>query len=180
MHSQRVRVLVGALCAFVAAVACVRGTRTSERPIVRTGAQGATPLVGAWRLVAILDSLPDGHTASWMGARPQGLLVYAADGHMAAQIMNPDRPRFAGHGAAAPDGTVRAAYDTYYAYYGRYTVFPDSQVVVHHVDGSLEPAEVGLDYRRPYRLDGDRLQIRSAPERGGVRYHRWLTWERAR
>jgi len=146
----------------------------------RQAAAGAEALVGAWRLVSILDSLPDGRTASWMGEHPQGLLVYDARGHMAAQIMNPSRPRFAAHGAAASDSAVRAAYDTYYAYYGRYTVFPDSQVVVHHVEGSLEPAEVGLNHRRPYRLEGDRLRIRSTPERGGVRYHRWLTWERAR
>jgi hypothetical protein len=179
-------ILLPVLAGTVFAAACVRGSSAcpgSGDPAAvgdRAVAGGAAALVGAWRLVSIVDSLPDGTTASWMGEHSQGLLVYDATGHVAAQVMNPARPRFAGHGATASDSAVRAAYDTYYAYFGRYTVFPDSQLVVHHIEGSLRPAEVGVHYRRPYELAGDRLRLRTRPQANGVRYHRWLTWERTR
>ena len=81
-----------------------RGAAADDR-----GVPEAAGLVGASRLAALVDSLPVVTTASWMGTRPQGLLVYAADGYMAAQIMNPDRSHFAGHAASAPDAAVRAA-----------------------------------------------------------------------
>ena len=174
--------LAGALaCARPACEGAPSGGRTA------TGTLGSSKdaraaIVGAWRLVSIIDSLPDGRTASWMGEHPQGILVYDAAGYMSAQLMAPARPRFPGHGPplrdAVSDSTVRAAFAGYYAYFGRYEIFPDSQLVVHHVQGSLWPAEVGLRRRRVYRLAGNRLSLRALPERDGVRYPRWLTWER--
>lgn len=48
----------------------------------------------------------------------------------------------------------------------RYTVDLVRHVVTHHIRASLKPSEVGIDYERPYRFEGDRLILRY-PAGGG-------------
>src|SRR5215210_709745 len=123
MRLLRALVLVGILAALVWSRFPGAGPRRLSALWRRTAspssATARAALVGTWRLVSILDSLPDGRTASWMGEHPRGLLMYDAAGHVAAQLMDPARPHFRGIGADAPDTAVRAADIGYYAYYGR-------------------------------------------------------------
>jgi lipocalin-like protein len=64
--------------------------------------------------------------------------------------------------AAGDDGGQAAAYRTYNAYAGRFSV-PEPGVVVHHVEQALHPDQTGIDKRRTYRLDGDVLTLRTQP-----------------
>jgi hypothetical protein len=52
-----------------------------------------------------------------------------------------------------------AAYTTYEAYFGRYTVDEMKHVVTHHVEGSVHPDYTDTDQPRPFKLEGDRLEI---------------------
>ena len=52
-----------------------------------------------------------------------------------------------------------AAYAAYGAYFGTYTVDAPKHVVTHQVEGSLAPDYTDTDQPRPYKLEGDRLEI---------------------
>jgi hypothetical protein len=52
-----------------------------------------------------------------------------------------------------------AAYSGYVAYFGTYTVDEKKHAVTHHIEGSLAPEFTGTDQPRPFKLEGDRLEI---------------------
>ncbi len=45
------------------------------------------------------------------------------------------------------------------AYFGTYTVDTQKHAVTHHVEGSLAPEFTDTDQPRPFKLEGDRLEI---------------------
>ena len=59
-----------------------------------------------------------------------------------------------------------ALYKTMIAYGGTYTV--DNEKVVHHVDISWNGAYTGTQQVRFYKLDGDTLTLRTAPNKSPV------------
>lgn len=113
----------------------------------------ASKFVGAWKLVAI-----EGRQVTRRDRI--GLLMYDTTGHMAVQIMPPDRPKFAS--ADRRQGSqeeIKAAFAGYTAYFGPYEVNEADGVVTHHLEGSIFPNEVGRDNIRYYEFSGDRLTL---------------------
>jgi hypothetical protein len=55
---------------------------------------GGGYLVGTWRLISRVVTLEDGTAVQepGLGKAPSGYLIYDSSGHMAAQLMRPDRP----------------------------------------------------------------------------------------
>jgi hypothetical protein len=135
------------------------------------------PLIGAWRLKSIAGVVPKAAIFS-MGAKPQGILIYTASGHMAAEIVRDPGPTFpSGYENASPE-EIRNAFEGYYAYFGTYHVNTAEKTVTHHLQCSLRPAEIGRDYVRVYKLSGDHLTLN--PVREGRKLQVRLTWERAK
>jgi hypothetical protein len=137
--------------------------------VAATGTSGATarsPLVGAWRLVALEGPGPDGQMQRDTSAK--GSLIYTPDGAVSVQVM------FADAVSAHSDAPVQYAKDGYEASFGRYVVDEATRTVTHHYDGSLVRSLLGQDLPRRFELAGGRLIIRStrADEKWAV------TWER--
>ena len=134
-------------------------------------ASDAAKLIGTWRLVAFTS---DSASMAMRGAKPTGLLIYDATGHMAAQIA-PDRRRPSWPQKQLP--TPQQALDAvtgYAAYFGTYKVDAKSHMVTHHREGALNLDLV--DYVRKYEFQGtDRLVLLPA-ERPENR----LVWERVK
>ena len=119
-------------------------------------------LVGTWRLV-LADDRPD-TKSKWVhtyGEHPKGYLAYDRMGHMFLQIANdPPTPPFASGDDDKPTAhEAETAYANYAAYFGTYSVDAVRHVVTHHVEGSLEPSYTGTDQERPYKLQGDTLEL---------------------
>ncbi len=136
----------------------------------------STPFVGTWKLVSWEVTQPDGTIHYPYGKEVVGYLIYAADGYMSAEIMDPDRqqsdPNFPLETAAAqtlPDSDRARAYSTYLSYCGTYTV--KGNTVTHRVKAGLIPSRTGSDQARQFKFDHGRLII-------GAGKHK-LTWERA-
>lgn len=69
------------------------------------------------------------------------------------------------------------AFATMAAYAGRYSFTGDK--VVHHVEASSIPNQVGADLTRTVKLQGDQLVLRTPPmTEGGERVVFELVWER--
>jgi hypothetical protein len=77
--------------------------------------------------------------------------------------------RFPGGRRAIQAQLFLAAYTAYVAYFGTYTVDPEKRVVTHHVEGSLAPDFTHTDQPRPFKLEGDRMEIGDGKTWQGVR-----------
>jgi hypothetical protein len=165
-------------------------------PALTLGQQAGPPpaIVGTWLLESIVDALEDGSLAHWMGEQPTGAIIYSASGHMSVQFMRDPRPLPAAAAIQGADRVKLAGADPfatldadslrdllrgYYAYFGRYEVSPGGDSITHFVAASLRPDEVGVEYRREIRIEGDRLFISLNAEADGVPRRRVLTWRRA-
>jgi len=114
--------------------------------------------------------------------------MYDYTGHVAVQIMRrPDRPKFkSGVPTQGTPEELKAAFEGYSAYHGTYEVNEREGFVIHHVEGSLFPNEVGKDKIRFYELlSNDRIALIATSIVGGKTepkspLARRLTWERVR
>jgi len=124
--------------------------------------------------------LADGRITFPFGKRALGRATYDAAGNMAVQIMNQDRPRFASEDKSLGDPEeMRSALSGYEAYFGRYRIDEKGQTVLHTLEGALFPNWVGGTQTRFFRLEGNRLELRT-PEMpySGTKLTAVLVWER--
>ncbi len=126
--------------------------------------------VGTWRLV----SIEGGANPENRGQKPTGLIIYDAQGNMAAQIQ-PDRPRPKWTGAPTPDQAVQAIRG-YTAYFGTYTIDDKAKTVTHHRQGMLDGGAVEF-VRKFQMLPGDRIVLVPV---GGTGPETRLTWEKVK
>jgi len=138
-------------------------------------------LVGSWDLVAVENRGTDGAVERPFGERPQGRITYTADGYLSAHVMHADRAPFATGGLySGTPAEKAAAYDSYIAYYGAYSVDPAAGTVTHKITGSLFPNWTGSSQTRYYALQGDELTLSTPPmERDGREITVHVVWRRA-
>ncbi len=117
--------------------------------------------IGAWRLIALEDRLPDGEIVYPYGRDPVGLLLYDASGKMSVQVMKRDRQP---HSSSIEDFT---------SFFGAYEIDPTAGVIIHHVEGHLLSESIGKALERKFEFSGDRLILKPSPTRRVV-------WERIR
>jgi hypothetical protein len=116
-------------------------------------------LIGRWRLERWSGRDGGGAPIRHGGDRPRGELIYLPDRRMAVQIAHDGRPAFGSRALeAGGQGERAAAFATYIAYCGRYSL-PEPGVVVHHVELALHPDQGGMEKRRRYELAGDGLTL---------------------
>lgn len=136
-------------------------------------------LAGSWKLISFHIKDSSGQTAYPFGKDAQGRLIYEPDGRMAVQLMNPNRAGFTSDDPMiASEAEVRAAFGGYTAYYGTYSVNPDDQAIVHHIEAALLPNWVGTDQPRQFEFDGKYLILKGPLLLGGVQGVVSLVWER--
>ena len=135
------------------------------------------PFVGTWQLIAWENTEADGTVTYPYGKQPVGFLIYANDGYMAAEIMDPNRrqrnarfPVEAAFAQTLPDDDRLAAYNTYLSYCGTYSYSIAEGMMIHHVKAGLIPSWAGNDQPRYFEFRDGKLLL------GGERAR--LTWER--
>ena len=136
-------------------------------------------IVGTWKLVSTEETMKDGTTRPFpsFGPHAKGFLMYQRNGYMCADLVNPDRPKWADPAhvtleekAAAADGT--------FAYCGRYEIDVKQKQIVHLPELATDPGYVGSRQVRPFRLEGSRL-ILSDVEKNDPSVARWkIVWEK--
>jgi len=139
-------------------------------------------VVGSWKLVSVEATRPNGDLIRDWGQNPTGLLVYDSRGNVTVQFMRDSRPVSANRALTSDE--KESAFDGYYAYFGTYEFDENTGTVTHHIKGSLRPYEVGADYRRFYKLSGNKLTLATPPMQsaavgsGGEQRVYKLIWER--
>ncbi len=134
---------------------------------------GPAAFVGHWRLVTF-ENFDEKGVARDAGY-DSGRIMYDAAGNMSAQLMRTGRAPLS---QPSTETERAAAYSTYVAYYGKYTLELAASRVTHGVEGALNPNWVKTDLVRYYEFspDGNRLMLSIRNAAGRVTGT--LTWER--
>lgn len=141
-------------------------------------AQTADPkaLIGAWRLVSWEMTLTDGTVRT--NPMSVGSLIYSDSGRMCAMLMDPNRKMAS---RTPTDEEIRAAYAGVVAYCAAYEVDPKAGFVVHHVDLEKSPSNIGINRKRWFTLEGNRLSLRiDAAELPPTQKESRLVWEKVK
>jgi hypothetical protein len=141
-------------------------------------ADDRTQILGIWRLVSReVESQTTGEREPDFGKNPTGNIIFTPEGRMMVVLT--------GEGRKAPNTDQDRAdlFKSMLAYTGMYRVEGDKWIT--KVDVSGNPALVGTEQTRYFRVDGDRLQESTPltqwaahPEKGMVRFI--LTYERVK
>jgi len=139
-------------------------------------------LVGSWKLVSSENRDTNGNIYYPIGkdTKLHGYLIYSTDGYMSVTIMYSDRIKFASTDArgGTPEEKV-AAFDTYISYCGTYEIQQD--IVIHHIEICYYPNWSGMDQKRMFSIEGDRLSLTSPPILvEGVELIGQYIWERVK
>jgi len=175
------RAVVGLLFAISAVVGGATPQGNSRASLQSDVAGRRGQLVGTWRLVSRVVSLEDGTTVQdpGLGKTPTGYLIYDSSGHMAAQLMRPDRSMAIDCVTSGPAPSDNSqSVNGYDAYFGTYTIDETSHTVTHHLEGALAAADVGKNLVREFQLSGDKLTIIVRTNSPKEKQIRTLTWER--
>jgi Lipocalin-like domain len=138
-------------------------------------------LVGTWKLVSTEETMKDGTTRPFLSYGPhgKGFLMYQRDGYMCADLVNPDRPKWADPVHTTLDEKTAAA-DGTFAYCGRYQIDVKQKQIVHLPEVATNPGYVGSRQIRPYAFESGRL-ILSDIEKDDPTVSRWkIVWEKVR
>jgi lipocalin-like protein len=138
-------------------------------------------MVGTWKLVSTEQTMKDGSTRPYpqYGPRGKGFLMYTHDGYMCADLVNPDRPKWANPSQLTKEEQAAAADETF-AYCGRYEIDVKQNRLIHLPEVATDPGYVGSRQVRPYKFEDGRLVLSDTEtqEPGVVRWK--IVWEKAR
>ena len=118
-------------------------------------------ILGAWQLESRTVRKASGETLldPVLGQQPTGRLFYDASGNMMLQMMRQERAQaisVPSNPQDAKDPRIVLGYD---AYFGTFDVDESDGTITHHVKGSLFPEDLGKDFRRSLRIEGDTLTL---------------------
>lgn len=155
----------------------------------QSAGQTSTQLIGSWRLVSRTVQLADGAAAvdSSLGDHPLGILIYDTTGHVALQLARADRsPDIFREECGAviaqktEPGSANRVFG-YDAYFGTYTIDEKAQILTHHLESALWPANIGTSISRHFAIAGDTLTTNfKTIGQDGKAVTRTLVWQRMR
>lgn len=132
-------------------------------------------LAGVWKLVSwVSEDVDTLERRALFGEHPTGYIVFAPSGRVIALLT--------GEGRKAPksDQDRVAAFGSMVAYSGNYRI--EGNRLTTEVDIAWDESQVGTDQVRFFRIDGDRLEIETAPfvspKFGGKTVRAFLVWRR--
>jgi hypothetical protein len=136
----------------------------------------ARQLTGSWKLNSWTIRVIGGEAAEPFGPNPKGRALFTPDGFSAFMIARPDRK------PATSDADSAALLKSLMVYTGKFTV--DGDKLTTNVDLSWNEILTGTAQVRFFKLEGDRLSIRTAEQASAVypgkKVVGTLTWERER
>ena len=120
--------------------------------------------VGVWKLISCDAIRKNGSVLPIYGKNPVGRLYYDAAGNMSVHMMKSGRPNFADKTKfRATPSEMRAAYESYEAYFSTYKVDEANHLIHHTVLGGLFPNWTGTIQSRYYKFEDDRLILSTDP-----------------
>lgn len=136
------------------------------------------PHIGTWMIQSYTrENVATGDKTDQFGLRPSGYLMYGADGRMSSLFVR--------DGRRAPTEMIATGaeridlYGGMIAYGGTYVI--EGDLVRHTIDTSWNQAWTGTVLVRRFKVDGDKLTIRTLPSPNpvdGIESSSVLIWQR--
>ncbi|HEX3323394.1 MAG TPA: lipocalin-like domain-containing protein [Terriglobales bacterium] len=145
----------------------------------QTNAAIRSRLIGTWKLISTEETMKDGSVRPYrgIGANAKGFLMYQGDGYMCADLVNPERAKWADPVKPTAEEKAAAAEGSF-AYCGRFEIDVQKQQIIHLPEVATDPGFVGSRQVRPFKFDGERL-ILSDVEKNDPAVARWkIVWEK--
>lgn len=139
-----------------------------------------TPFLGTWEFSGIERvgsdgaMLPAPAPGTFGSEGSVGYLMYDAAGYMSVVIMQGGRQTYADNDPT-PD-EAQAAFNSYTAYFGTFTVNAAEGYLTHHLRGNLTPPASSNDNQRFYEMTGDNLTLMPPSGESGVQLR--IHWKR--
>lgn len=153
--------LLAAIVAAVALVITLTLVFMGKRMSLTTLKSDQKQLIGTWRLVAA--TFDDGQKNTWLGANPEGYLIYSRDGFVAAQIMRKKSEK-------SPNNKEL----NYFAYCGPFTIDEKQKIITHHVKISANNIEIVQ--HRSYHFNANKLYLKTI----GDPKEQTIVWEKVK
>lgn len=165
----------GAIVGVVLLLGGCAGPMTDEVPTAAASPADdpGAPFHGAWELASIVRHAANGEELS-RNEESTGFIMYDPAGYMGVVIQGADRQPATGRPATPEDGL--AAYRSYTAYFGTFSVDDEAGAVTHHLRASMNPNAAGADYVRKYEFSDDTLTLQ--PPAGADGGTVLLTWRK--
>jgi Lipocalin-like domain len=138
-------------------------------------------LVGTWILASIYIEGPDGSKFDPFGANPTGILILDGNGHISAQFINSDLPKFASNDRL--DGTPeenKAVVRGILCYFGTYSVSDADRSLNIHIQSSSYPNWKGTDQKRFLSFTEDEMKWINPTASTGPGFTGHTVWKRAK
>jgi hypothetical protein len=133
-------------------------------------------LLGAWTLVSIVATRPDGNKEEPFST-DEGILMFDGSGYFSVQLCKRGRPKYASNNRLK--GTLeeyQASAQGCYTAWGRYTVSEPDRTLTIAIDHALFPNLEGTRQVLTTRIAGDELMYSSPGAAGGTAD---VVWRRA-
>lgn len=106
-------------------------------------------LIGAWTLVSIENTMPDGKRQQPFGLDPKGIVVFDNSGRYSQMQVRAGRPKFQSANRLEPTPQEsKAAMNDTLAVFGSWSVDEASKIIRLHIEGSLIPNAEGTEATR--------------------------------
>lgn len=140
----------------------------------------ASDLVGVWKLESCEGRSAGGQMFAPYGERPQGKLIYTAQGHISVILANSTRRHFASEDISkAASEEVVAAFESFDAYSGRWTFDEAAAIVTHRIEAGRIPNWVGREHRRWVHMHEELLTLTTDEfSMGGDSWRVSVSWSR--
>lgn len=137
-------------------------------------------LLGYWNLIKFEAIADDGSVIYPYGKNVRGMLHYADNEIMSAQLGDAMRANFVEQDFrnAKPDEIIEA-FRNYIAYFGKYSINENRKYIIHEIEMSLFPNWIGTRVKRNFELNGDILILSANKlDYDGVLRTPTLTWQK--
>ena len=152
---------------------------TSQGWAQQKAGASAKQLVGAWTVVSVNTTSPDGKQVQAFGPDPQGLLMFDTRGRYSLHICRAGRAKFAAN--SREKGTAeenQASVQGCNPHWGKYSVNEKERAIVFQIEHAMYPNWGGTEQKRPFTITGDELKyVVPTASSGGTSE---LVWRRAK
>lgn len=139
-------------------------------------------LIGTWKLLSYIELPLAGSDSLFpLGKNPYGLLIYAADGFMSAQISKTGRVPYKSNDKLNPDlEEMESSLKGYVAFTGKYKVDENMALVHYLIKSSLFPNWTNQVLSRKIDFEGDVLYMKSTEPvlSNGMLVNSYMTWQK--
>jgi len=146
------------------------------QPVLALAQDATKQLAGSWRLTSWTIQIVNGDTTQPFGPNPKGRAVFTPEGHVSFIIVGANRKPPINNDESA------ALLKSLLAYSGKFTI--DGDKFTTNVDLSWNEILTGTAQVRFFKLDGDKLSLRTAEQTSAVypgkKVVGTLAWERER